>query len=206
MWRQTTRYEIPCRVTGTVRVGDESIRFGGPGQRDHSWGSRDWWTFDWMWSALHLEDGTHTHAVAIPQLPGFGVGYVQQGDAIAEISSVEATEKLSDDGLIETARIVSEPDGLDVEMEPLGFGRAAGSRLPMADCRCSRARCVACERTTTGPAPAGSSGIACSAIPNGFLKPVGCGEGWGPTGVGRFREPSGSTNAMPYLGRGKELI
>ena len=50
-----------------------------PGQRDHSWGSRDWWAFDWMWSALHLDDGTHTHAVAIPQLPGFGVGYVQRG-------------------------------------------------------------------------------------------------------------------------------
>src|SRR5207302_679873 len=36
-WRQTTRYEIPCRVTGTVRIGDEHIELAGPGQRDHSW-------------------------------------------------------------------------------------------------------------------------------------------------------------------------
>src|SRR5947199_256867 len=33
-WRQSTRYEIPCRVTGTVTVGDERIEFSGPGQRD----------------------------------------------------------------------------------------------------------------------------------------------------------------------------
>ena len=49
-WRQATRYEIPCRVTGTVRVGEETISFAGPGQRDHSWGARDWWAVDWMWS------------------------------------------------------------------------------------------------------------------------------------------------------------
>jgi hypothetical protein len=75
-----------------------------------------------MWSALHLEDGTHTHAVAIPQLPGFGVGYVQHGESIAEVTSVEATEKLTAEGLIETARIVSRPDELDIEVKPLGFG------------------------------------------------------------------------------------
>ena len=36
-----------------------------PGQRDHSWGVRDWWSMDWMWSAVHLEDGTHLHGVNI---------------------------------------------------------------------------------------------------------------------------------------------
>ena len=66
-WRLATRYEIPCRVSGTVRVGDEQFELSGPGQRDHSWGARDWWASDWMWSALHLEDGTHTHAVGVPQ-------------------------------------------------------------------------------------------------------------------------------------------
>ena len=42
-WRLATRYEIPCRVTGTVRIGDEDVALAGPGQRDHSWGARDWW-------------------------------------------------------------------------------------------------------------------------------------------------------------------
>ena len=44
----------------------ETVALSGPGQRDHSWGARDWWASDWMWSALHLDDGTHTHAVDGP--------------------------------------------------------------------------------------------------------------------------------------------
>jgi hypothetical protein len=145
-WRQTTRYEIPCRVKGTVCVGEEVVEFSGPGQRDHSWGSRDWWAFDWMWSALHFEDGTHTHAVAIPQMPGFGVGYVQNGDEISEITSVEASEQLSQDGLIERARIVCDPQELELKVEPRGFGplrlEAPDGRItlfPRAMCRAETA-------------------------------------------------------------------
>jgi hypothetical protein len=73
-WRQSTRYEIPCSVSGRVRVGEEEIAFSGPGQRDHSWGARDWFAVDWIWSGLHLSDGTHVHAVGVPQIPGYGVG------------------------------------------------------------------------------------------------------------------------------------
>ena len=43
----TTRYEVPCRVHGEILVGDETIEFDGIGQRDHSWGVRDWWTLGW---------------------------------------------------------------------------------------------------------------------------------------------------------------
>lgn len=57
-YRVTTRYEIPCQVTGTVTVDAEQLRLDGPGQRDHSWGVRDWWSFGWCWSAGHLDDGT----------------------------------------------------------------------------------------------------------------------------------------------------
>ena len=68
-YRATTRYEIPCRVSGTVRCGEETIEFAGVGQRDHSWGVRDWWSAEWMWSAAHLQDGTHLHGVEF-RLPG----------------------------------------------------------------------------------------------------------------------------------------
>ncbi|PRC45837.1 phosphotransferase, partial [Mycobacterium sp. ITM-2017-0098] len=57
-WRAGTRYEIPCHVEGTVTVDGTESTLSGPGQRDHSWGSRDWWANDWMWTAFHLEDGT----------------------------------------------------------------------------------------------------------------------------------------------------
>ena len=141
-WRQATRYEIPCRVQGTVRVGDEVIEFAGPGQRDHSWGSRDWWASDWMWSGLHLEDGTHTHAVGVPQMPGFGVGYVQKDGVVSEITSVTATEQVADNGLISEAKIASGPDALELAVEPLAFGPilliapdGRVSHFPRAMCR-----------------------------------------------------------------------
>jgi hypothetical protein len=121
-WRQATRYEIPCRVSGTIRIGDEEIAFAGPGQRDHSWGARDWFAVDWMWNALHLDDGTHTHAVGVPQMPGYGVGYVQRDGRLDEIESVHASEELREDGLIAHARITSGPGELHTEIEPLADG------------------------------------------------------------------------------------
>jgi hypothetical protein len=140
-WRQSTRYEIPCRVSGTVRVGDEQIDFEGPGQRDHSWGARDWWAVDWMWSGLHLEDGTHLHAVGVPQMPGYGVGYVQRDGSLSEIEAVTATETIAGNGLIEEARIETGPEELNLEVEPLAFGAL---RLEAPDGRVSmfpRAMC-----------------------------------------------------------------
>ena len=77
--RSTTRYEIPCRVHGEVLVGDEEIAFDGWGQRDHSWGVRDWWTVDWSWTAGRLGDGTRFHGTHVT-LGGDRVadtGYVQ---------------------------------------------------------------------------------------------------------------------------------
>jgi hypothetical protein len=72
-----TRYEVSCDVSGEILVGDERIPFGGPGQRDHSWGHRDWWTYPWCWTAGRLDDGTAFHA-SRPEIPGvhYEPGYV----------------------------------------------------------------------------------------------------------------------------------
>ena len=121
-WRLATRYEIPCRVTGTVTVDGETIEFAGPGQRDHSWGSRDWWASDWMWSGLHLDDGTHTHAVAVPTHPDFGVGYVQKDGEMTETSGIRHTCEVTGDGLVSSAKVAMDPGGIDLTVEPLGFG------------------------------------------------------------------------------------
>ena len=141
-WRQSTRYEIPCRVSGVVRVDGEEIEFAGPGQRDHSWGARDWFAVDWMWSGLHLDDGTHVHAVGVPQMPGLGVGYVQQEGAVTEIESLTATEAVQADGLIESASMTIGPDALELAIEPVAFGpillKAPDGRVshfPRAMCR-----------------------------------------------------------------------
>lgn len=62
-YRDMSRYEIPASVDGTIRLGDEHIRFSGYGERDHSWGERDWWNLSWLWTAGRLHDGTAFHGV-----------------------------------------------------------------------------------------------------------------------------------------------
>jgi predicted secreted hydrolase len=69
-YRPTTHYEIACAVSGTVTADGQQIRVDAvAGQRDHSWGVRDWWSMDWVWGSLHLDDGTHLHALDL-RLPG----------------------------------------------------------------------------------------------------------------------------------------
>lgn len=115
-YRLATRYEIPCAVTGTVSVEGNSRSFGGvPGQRDHSWGVRDWWGMDWVWSALHLDDGTHVHAVdiRIPGFPHIGIGYLQRaGEELIELQAVEARETFAPKGLPITTELTLQPGGL----------------------------------------------------------------------------------------------
>ncbi len=100
-YRIATRYEIPCRVSGTITVDGEELRFSGPGQRDHSWGPRDWWAIDWVWSAGRLDDGTRFHAVdlRLPEGQRLGVGYVQADGSLTELDAVDATEEVGADGL-----------------------------------------------------------------------------------------------------------
>ncbi|MFL6156551.1 MAG: phosphotransferase, partial [Marmoricola sp.] len=121
-WRASTRYEIPCRVTGTVVIDGTEVTFEGPGQRDHSWGSRDWWANDWMWSAFHLDDGTRTHAVTAPEIPGFAVGYEQRDGVVVELESGSTEQSFGDDGLVTVARIATEPGGTVLDVAPLAFG------------------------------------------------------------------------------------
>ena len=152
-WRASTRYEIPCRVRGFVRIGEETIELDGPGQRDHSWGSRDWWAVDWMWSALHLDDGTHLHAVGLPEMPGIGVGYTQHGDGLTELDAVTIAPVITDDGLVSRERIVCGPGEIELEIAPVAWGAL---RLESPDGRISlfpRAMCTV--KTSAGQSGSG---------------------------------------------------
>jgi hypothetical protein len=128
-WRMTTRYEIPCRITGTYSWTDngeeKSFTFTkAVGQRDHSHGERDWWNIDWMWSAFHLSDGTHTHQVhvRVPGYPRFGVGYIQrEGEEVIEVTDVRATEERDEDGLVKSAVIKTAPSSLELQITPGGW-------------------------------------------------------------------------------------
>ena len=137
-YRLTTRYEIPCTVSGTVTTDGTSYRIDSvPGQRDHSWGVRDWWSMDWIWSALHLDDGTHLHGVniRIPGAPAFSIGYVQGADGnIAELQTVDSTESFDPNGLPLTATLSLDSGGITADIEVRG---QAPVRLSAADGRVS---------------------------------------------------------------------
>ena len=72
------RYEIPCRVHGEIRVGHETIELDGFGQRDHSWGPRDWWSSGWCWTAFRMDDGARVHGVTAQPAAGWAIGYDQE--------------------------------------------------------------------------------------------------------------------------------
>ena len=137
-YRIATRYEIPCTVSGTVTVDDRNYDFTAvPGQRDHSYGVRDWWSMDWVWSALHLDDGTHLHGVdlRIPGMPPVSVGYIQPpGQPVIETTSVGADASIADDGLPLTTTLTMHPGPIVASITVLGH---APVRLDSPDGRVS---------------------------------------------------------------------
>jgi hypothetical protein len=138
-YRIATRYEIPCTVSGSVTIdGQRHTIDSVPGQRDHSWGVRDWWSMDWLWSALHLDDGTHVHAVdiQIPGIPPVSIGYVQDdAAAVTEVHTIARQQTFTDDGLPLSATLVVDPGGVTVTADVRGH---APLRLVSQDRRISQ--------------------------------------------------------------------
>jgi hypothetical protein len=133
----TTRYEVPCLVDGTVTVAGRQMAVRGQGQRDHSWGVRDWWAFGWCWAAARLDDGTRVHVADI-RIPGhpLAFGYLQPpGGAVVTVAELSVTEVLGPEGMPSTAAIRIEPGGLGLEVTPVAFGPLV---LTAADGRVSR--------------------------------------------------------------------
>jgi hypothetical protein len=137
------RYEVPCRVHGEVLVGQERIEVDGVGQRDHSWGVRDWWSYGWSWTSSALDDGTYTHAthVTLDDAVLYSTGYVQPpGGTPQPASAVDRGQELGREGFPDRGWV--HLDDLALEIEPLHFspvlltgpdGRT--SRFPRALCR-----------------------------------------------------------------------
>jgi hypothetical protein len=140
----TTRYEVPCRVHGQALVGDESVEVDAIGQRDHSWGVRDWWTLGWTWTAGWLEDGTRFHGTAVrlgDDPVAYHPGYAQApGGMLTGVDHTASQPVLGADGL-PTADTVEIGD-LRLDVSPVAFapvlvddGAGRLSRFPRALCR-----------------------------------------------------------------------
>lgn len=113
----TSRYEIPCRVHGEILVGEERIDFDGWGQRDHSWGVRDWWSFPWCWSAGRLDDGRRFHGVVLP-FP-HTTGYVGQPGSLDSVTAGTAIADLDGEGLARSATVTL--GALELAVEPVAW-------------------------------------------------------------------------------------
>jgi Ecdysteroid kinase-like family len=125
-YRVATRYEIPCTVTGSVTIdGRRHTLDAVPGQRDHSWGVRDWWSMDWLWSAIHLDDGTHLHGVdiKIPGVPPMSIGYIQdRAGTVAELQTLSAVQTFDADGLPVGATVSFDPGDVATTVDVRGHG------------------------------------------------------------------------------------
>ncbi len=141
-YKDLPRYEIPCTVTGTVTIGGETIAVDASGERDHSWGERDWWKTSWLWSSGRLDDGTFFHGMqanigfAIPW-PSFAA---PPGGAIGHLTGFSAETRFAADGLPESSDL--RVPGAPMTATPLAFAPVAvvspdgrSAHFPRALCR-----------------------------------------------------------------------
>jgi hypothetical protein len=135
------RYEQACVVQGEVLVGNERIQVDAFGERDHSWGHRDWWTMPWCWTAGRLGDGTAFHAFRpLVDIP-FASGFVVDGNGQLEtVDSFSVDTELGAEGLPSSATM--DLGKLHLAVTPTGHapvlleapdGRV--SRFPRSLCR-----------------------------------------------------------------------
>jgi hypothetical protein len=137
-----TRYEQPCLVHGEVLIGEERVAIDAVGERDHSWGVRDWWAIPWCWTSGRLEDGTAFHA-SKPLVEGvtFEPGFVLSSDGVMEAIDGFSVETVTDaEGLARHARMRIGPLSVavtPVAHAPLALESSDGrvTRFPRSLCR-----------------------------------------------------------------------
>lgn len=88
-------YEQHCRVTGTIRVGDEVIDLDGLGLRDKSWGPRYWQAIEWYrWLPMTFSED---FAMMISVVGGRPGGMVLVGDEYHLIRDCTIESEWDDD-------------------------------------------------------------------------------------------------------------
>ncbi len=117
----STRYEISCTVAGWLAIDGVRTEISGTGQRDHSWGVRDWWSFDWFWSAATMQDGICFQATEI-RLADFQApfGYIQDANyQLTPCTQLTMTEILGEDGRPTQADLSINNGSVHLRVEPL---------------------------------------------------------------------------------------
>lgn len=92
-WVAADRYEQSVTTQGTVEVAGRRVEFESLGQRDHSWGPRDWRPMHhWKWmNAATLDGSVSLHAFVILALGDrLVMGYVNRGGEVSPITAIDA--------------------------------------------------------------------------------------------------------------------
>jgi hypothetical protein len=82
---------------------------------------RNWWVSDWVWSALHFEDGTQVFTIALNKgaESSGGSGFIQKDGKRTEITRVVNKFEWRADGLPGKSSLQISPGDLVIECEPL---------------------------------------------------------------------------------------
>jgi len=149
-------YEQTCRVTGDLRVGGRSLAFDGWGQRDHSWGARDWAGLrEWHWVTGFLLDPA-------------------TGALVRSFNAFEATEA---DGTVSQRGMTAEGTLLSFtrETDLAGTGAAQSCELDLGG---SFGRVSGVAAATAVPVKPHAGGTVVHEVPMRFRTPDGL-EGFG---------------------------
>jgi hypothetical protein len=97
-WLAQDRVEQGGRYRGTVRVGDRVIEVDSLGQRDHSWGMRDWGAaLHWKWWNVFAAPDMALHVMEIQAFGQNTVhGYVHKDGLTASVIGLDSDYELDD--------------------------------------------------------------------------------------------------------------
>jgi hypothetical protein len=141
-------YQHAGAVQGEILVGDDRIEFDGVGERDHSWGERDWWLWGWHWVSFQVGDGLAVNVVKADEMD-YATGYVWRADpsgesAVETVTHMLLETHLGPDEIPTAARYVINHE-LEVDVEVVG---AAPVPLVAPDGRTARFPRALCRYTT----------------------------------------------------------
>lgn len=89
------RYEVATDVTGTVSIDGRERSVDTVGERDHSWGVREWTDAEWLWISGAFDDGTaYNHLTFwLPDFPDqrYVNGFWYDGASVEPITDATVT-------------------------------------------------------------------------------------------------------------------
>lgn len=117
-------------VTGDVSIGDETVSVDAMGERDHSWGIRDWRGVDsWRWFSCLFDEENALHFWRANEAGAEGVdGYLHLDGTTNHVQEVRLDTEFREDGLSQES---VQFEVVDTEGRQLELDGRAGTIVPI---------------------------------------------------------------------------